>query len=106
MLKMCRHVCGSGKAVVLESEFCVAKGLIELEANGVYAAALIKKRHYWTTGGPGDLIDTHFDDKEVGDLGMIMAITEDNTMFKTEFSEIGVQIKTIDRRVHTQRVHT
>ena len=96
MLRMCRPIFGSEKDVVLDSGFFVAKGITELKAKGVHAASLIKKRHYWTKGVPGDLIDTHFEDKEVGDLGMIMAITEDNTMFKTKFSEIGVQIKTID----------
>ena len=46
MLRMCRPIFGSGKAIILDSGFCVAKGITELKAKGVYAAALIKKRHY------------------------------------------------------------
>ena len=48
--------------MVLGSVFCVAKGITELEAKGVYVAALIKKRHYCPKGVPGDLIDTRFED--------------------------------------------
>ena len=46
MLRICRPIFGSGKAVVLDSGFFVAKGSTEIEARGVYAAALIKKRSY------------------------------------------------------------
>ena len=68
---MCRPIFGSGKAVVLDSGFCVAKGITDLEDKGVYVAALIKKRRYWPKGVPGDLIDNHFEDKEIGDVEMI-----------------------------------
>ena len=44
------------------------KGIIDLECKGVYAAALIKKRRYWPKGVLGDLVDTHFEDKEDGDV--------------------------------------
>ena len=68
MLRMCRPIFGTGKAVVLESGFCVAKAITELEAKGVYDGSMIKKRSYWPKGVPGYLIDTHFQDKEVGDV--------------------------------------
>ena len=71
MLRMCRPIFGSGKAVILASGFCVAKGVTDFEAKCVYVAALIKKWHYWMKGVPGDFIDTHFEDKDVGDVGMI-----------------------------------
>ena len=35
MLRMCRTIFGSGKAVVLDSGFFVDKGITELEANNV-----------------------------------------------------------------------
>ena len=35
---------------------------------GVFAGALIKKRRYWTKHIKGDMIDTHFKDKEVGEI--------------------------------------
>ena len=58
-----------------------AKGITELEAKGVYVVAMIKKRRYWPKGVPGDLIDTHFEDKEVGGVGMVEARTQDNKLF-------------------------
>ena len=45
-----------------------AKGITELKAKVVYALYLIKKRRYWPKGVPGDLIDTNFEDNEVGDV--------------------------------------
>ena len=45
MLRMCRPTFGSGKSVVLDSGFYVAKGITEIKSKGVYAEALIKKRH-------------------------------------------------------------
>ena len=63
MLRMCGPIFVSGKAVVLESGFCVAKGITEIEAKDVYVEALMKKRRHWPKGVPGDLTDTHFKDK-------------------------------------------
>ena len=81
MSRMCRPIFGSGKAVLLDSGFCVATSITEIEAKGVYAGSLINKRLYWPEGVPGDLIDTHFEDKEVGDVGMIESRTEDRKLF-------------------------
>ena len=44
MLRMCEPIFSTGNCVVLESGFCVSKGIIALLEVGVYAAALIKKR--------------------------------------------------------------
>ena len=82
MLWMCILIFVPGKAVVLDSGFYVAKGIAELKAKGVYVAALIKKRHYWPKVVTGDLIDNHFEDKEVGGVIMIEARTEYNKLFK------------------------
>ena len=82
MLRMCGPMFGSGKDIVLDSGFCVAKGTTELKSKVVYAESLIKQQHYWTKGVPGNLIDTHFEDKEVYDVGMIEARTKDNKLFK------------------------
>ena len=67
------------------SVFFVSKGITDLKTKGVYVLDLIKKGRYWPKGVPGDLIDTHFEDKEVGDVVIIEARTEDNNMFKTFF---------------------
>ena len=61
MFGMCRPIFVSRKDVVLDIGFCVAKVIIELEAKGVYARALIKKQCHWTYGVPEDLTDTHFE---------------------------------------------
>ncbi len=55
-----------GKYVVLDSGFCILKGIIELKKHGVYACALIKKRRFWPTIIPGDEIDHHMEESEVG----------------------------------------
>ena len=68
---MCRPIFVSKKAVVLGSVFFVAKVITELETKGVYVAALTKKRYYCLKGVPGDIIDTHFDDKEVSDVRIL-----------------------------------
>ena len=58
---------GKGHVVILDSGFCVLKGIVELKKQGVYASALIKKWRYWPKYIKGDDIKQHFDDKEVGD---------------------------------------
>ena len=55
-----------GMMVILDSGFCVLKGIVELQKNGVYASALIKKRRYWPKHIRGKDIKSHFADKEVG----------------------------------------
>ena len=42
---------------MFDSGFCVAKGVVELEARGVYGGVLINKRRYWTISIPDDDID-------------------------------------------------
>jgi hypothetical protein len=82
MLRMCEPIYGTGKAVVLDSGFCVAKGIVALEAKGVYAGALIKKRRYWPKSVPGGAIDEHFVGKEVGDVDMLEVKTEEGKPFR------------------------
>ena len=82
MLRMCRPFFGSGKAVVLDSDFFVVKGITDVETKGLYAGALIKKWRYWTKLVPGYLIDTQFEDKEVVNVGMLKARTQDNKSFR------------------------
>ena len=67
LLRMLKPIYSTGKVVVLDSGFCVVKGIIELIKRGVFAAALIKKRRYWPRYVRGDEIREHFDSKAVGD---------------------------------------
>ena len=46
MLSMCSPTFGSGKYIVLDSKFCVAKGITDLEVKGVYVEGLIKNQSY------------------------------------------------------------
>lgn len=57
---------GTGKVVILDSGFCVLKGLVELRKKGIFAAALIKKRRYWPKYIDGEGTSDHLRDKEVG----------------------------------------
>ena len=71
----------TGKYVVLDSGFCVLKSLIELKKKGLFACALIKKRRYWPTLVPGDAIDAHFSNKDVGDFDSIQGEFDNTTYF-------------------------
>ena len=51
---------------MFDSGFFVAKGIVELEARGMYGGLLINKRQYWPSNIPGNDIDKHFEGKEVG----------------------------------------
>jgi len=42
LLRMCKPLCTKGDIVILDSRFCVLKGIVEVMKEGVYAGALIK----------------------------------------------------------------
>lgn len=71
LLRMTRSIWGTGKALVLDSGFCVLKGIVELKKKGVYAAAQIKKRRYWPKHVDGDAIKSYFEDKDVGSVAAL-----------------------------------
>ena len=77
---MCRPIFGSGKAVVFDSGFCVAKGITYIKDKGLDAVDMIKKLCYWRQGVHGDLIDNQFEDKEFGYVGTIETRIEDNKL--------------------------
>ena len=66
LLRMLTPIFHKGYVVILDSGFCVLKGIIELRKKGVFASALIKKRRNWPKFIHGDDIKAHFDNKEVG----------------------------------------
>ena len=67
LLRILAPIFGYACVVILESGFCVLKGIVELKKRGVFASALIKKRRYWPKFIRGDDIKDHFNDKSVGD---------------------------------------
>jgi len=66
LVRLTKSLWGTGKLVILDSGFCVVKGLVELKRKGVFASALIKKRRYWPKYIDGDAIKSHFEGAEVG----------------------------------------
>ena len=77
MLRMCEPIFSTGKCVVLDSGFCVSKGITALLEFGVYSDALNNKRKYCPKGVPGDAIDKYFSDKDVTHMDILVAITEE-----------------------------
>ena len=67
LLRLTKPLWSAGKVVVLDSGFCVLKGIVELKKKGVFAAALIKKRRYWPKHIDGDAIARKFCGREIGD---------------------------------------
>ena len=67
LLRVLEPIFAKGMVVILNSGFCVLRGIIELKKRGVYASALIKKRKYWPKHIKGAEIKAHFDGKDVGD---------------------------------------
>ncbi len=71
LLRMLKKYFSTGRYVILDSGFCVLKGIVELKKEGIYAGALIKKRRYWPSLVPGEEIDSHFESKNVGETDVI-----------------------------------
>ena len=76
-MRLTEPIHAKGYTVILDSGFCVFKGLVELKKRGVYASALIKKRRYWPKFIPGDNIKAHFSTKEVGAADSIAGCLEE-----------------------------
>jgi hypothetical protein len=74
LMRMLQSYFHMGKYIVLDSGFCVLKGILKLKEHGLYACALIKKRGSWPVGVPGNMIQRRFDRAEVN-VGDVEAIT-------------------------------
>ena len=66
LMQLTHSMWHTGHVVVLDSGFCVLQGIVELCKKGVFAAAQIKKQHYWPMYIPGEAIVLHFATKDVG----------------------------------------
>ena len=67
LLQMLEPIFERGNVVVLNSGFCVLKGIVELKRHSVCAFPLMKKQKYWPKHIKGELIKEHFNNKLVGD---------------------------------------
>ena len=66
ILRMMKTIWHSSRVVIMDSGFCVLKGLVELAKRGVYGSTVVKKRRYWPKYINGDEIDQYFQNKQVG----------------------------------------
>ena len=66
LLHVLEPIFARGNVVILDSGFCVLKGIVELKKWGVFASTL-KNRKYWPKYIKGNAINQHFDEKAVGD---------------------------------------
>ena len=66
LLQVLKNYFSTGRSIILDSGFCVPRGIVELKKEGIYAGALIKKHHYWPSLVPGEEIESHFATKNVG----------------------------------------
>ena len=80
LLRLCEPMFHTGNVVILDSGFCVLKAIALLKKRGVYASALIKKRRYWPKGVPGDAINQHFKELEVGTADSLKCEVEEENL--------------------------
>ena len=74
MLRLTRPIWNCVKVVIMDSGFCVTKGLVEIRKKGVFGVALIKKRRYWQENIKGDVIDEHFSSKDVENVDTVKQV--------------------------------
>mmetsp|Transcript_16336 Transcript_16336/g.24727 ORF Transcript_16336/g.24727 Transcript_16336/m.24727 type:complete len:228 (-) Transcript_16336:616-1299(-) len=71
LLILTKGLHGSGKVVIMDSGFCVLKGIVELQKLGVFASALIKKGRYWPKYVKGEEVKAKFNGCEPGAFSAI-----------------------------------
>ena len=60
LLHMMKSYFATGRHVIIDSGFCVLKGLVQLRKKGVFACAFIKKRRYWPAMVPSKEMEDRF----------------------------------------------
>lgn len=66
----------TGCYIALDSGFCVFKPFVLLYKKGLYAGALIKKCHYWTTLVPGLAMDARFESRSIGKVDAVIDVLQ------------------------------
>ena len=109
LLRMLSPIYHKGFIVILNSGFCVLKGIIELRKKGVFASALIKMWQYWSKYIKGDDIKAHFENKNMGDADS-WAETLDNIPFHVyaikELDYVMSLMSTYETNDHDKRKET
>ena len=75
-LSMMKSYFSNGRYVILDSGFCVLKGLIRLRKKGFSPCAVIKKRRYCPAMVPGKDIEDPFREVEVGETDAIQGTVD------------------------------
>lgn len=81
LLHLTKNIWSTGKVIILDSGFCVLRGIIELYKKGVFASAMIKKRRYWPKDVPGGEIIRTFENFPIGYRARRPGTTSDNVNF-------------------------
>ena len=76
LLRMCQFLYTKGTVIILDSGFCVLKGIVELMKKGVYAGACVKKRRYWPKFVKGDAMDSRMKDDPVGTTRLVKGLMD------------------------------
>ena len=66
MLIICKYVLGCGRVSVLH------KVIFYMEARVLYSGAIISWQQHWPKNVPGDDINKHFENKELGYLEIML----------------------------------
>ena len=77
LLRMMKSYFVTGRYVIIDSGFCVLKGLIQLINKGVFNCVFIKKRKYWPSMVPDKDTEDHFGELEVGETDAIQGTVDD-----------------------------
>lgn len=68
VLRLCKSIGHSGRAVVMDAGFCVLEALIQLRRElAVFGCIMIKKRGSWPKHVPCERVLQHYADKTVGE---------------------------------------
>jgi hypothetical protein len=76
LLHLCKSIYLRGFVVILDSVFCVLRGIVELWKKGVFAAAVIKERKFWPKHVPGAAMDERMEAKAVGNCDSLPGTLE------------------------------
>ena len=67
LLRVLEPIFGKGMVAILDSGFCVLKGIVQLKKRGVYASALSRRGNNGQNTSKGDVIKQHYNEKAVSD---------------------------------------
>ena len=77
LLRMTKIYFDTYMYVIIDSGFCVFKGLIQLKKKVIFPCAVIKKRRYWTSMVSGKEVEDNFGYVEVGETDTIQGTVDD-----------------------------